>query len=90
MNGPVHFLLPEGIDDPAAPSGGNVYDRRVIEDLAALGFRVEEHTTPSALDGLPDGTAVVIDGLIASAIPDLLAPQAESTQPGDPGPHAFR
>ena len=25
----VHFVVPDGIDDPARPSGGNVYDRRV-------------------------------------------------------------
>lgn len=72
----VHFLVPEGIDDPAAPSGGNLYDRKVIAGLGALGFRVHEHSDPSALEDLPDGATAVIDGLIASAIPELLAPQA--------------
>ena len=31
----VHVVLPGGVDDPAAPSGGNTYDRRVCRDLAA-------------------------------------------------------
>ncbi|MEA2136493.1 MAG: hypothetical protein QOC68_4402, partial [Solirubrobacteraceae bacterium] len=25
----VHVVVPEAIDDPARPSGGNTYDRRV-------------------------------------------------------------
>jgi len=76
VNPIVHVVVPEGIDDPAAPSGGNVYDRKVIAGLVALGFRVQEHTNPSVLEDLPDGATVVIDGLIASAVPELLAPQA--------------
>ena len=39
----VHFIVPEGIDDPARPSGGNTYDRRVRHGLAALGWAVHEH-----------------------------------------------
>ena len=30
----VHVVVPEGIDDPARPSGGNTYDRRVCRGLA--------------------------------------------------------
>jgi glycosyltransferase involved in cell wall biosynthesis len=83
----VHIVLPNDIDDPAAPSGGNVYDRRLIAGLTALGWRVCEHPvygtwpapTPgdlSALAGelesLPDGALVVVDGLIASCVPASL------------------
>ena len=25
----IHLVLPEGVDDPAHPSGGNVYDRHL-------------------------------------------------------------
>ena len=32
----VHVVVPEGIDDPARPSGGNAYDRRVCRGLVAL------------------------------------------------------
>ena len=39
----VHVIVPEGIDDPARPSGGNTYDRRVCRGLAALGWAVHEH-----------------------------------------------
>lgn len=39
----VHFVLPGGIDDPAAPSGGNAYDRRVCLDLPGFGWQVTKH-----------------------------------------------
>ena len=39
----VHAVLPAGIDDPARPSGGNVYDRRALDGLRALGWTVVEH-----------------------------------------------
>ena len=42
----VHVIVPEGIDDPARPSGGNTYDRRVCSGLAALGWTVHEHVRP--------------------------------------------
>ena len=42
----VHVVVPEGIDDPARPSGGNTYDRRVCRGLAALGWAVREHAVP--------------------------------------------
>ncbi|NUR06117.1 MAG: glycosyltransferase family 1 protein, partial [Nocardioidaceae bacterium] len=38
----VHVVLPEGVDDPDRPSGGNVYDRRLCRDLAAAGWSVAE------------------------------------------------
>ena len=31
----VHFVMPGGVDDRSAPSGGNAYDRRVCLDLLA-------------------------------------------------------
>ena len=43
----VHVIVPECIDDPARPSGGNTYDRRVCRGLAALGWAVHEHAVPS-------------------------------------------
>jgi glycosyltransferase involved in cell wall biosynthesis len=85
----VHLVVPEGIDDPARPSGGNAYDRRVSRGLAALGWAVHEHAVPGAwpLPGaagleravrrIPDGAVVLLDGLIASAAPEVLVPQAD-------------
>ena len=76
----VHFLVPAGIDNPARPSGGNVYDRRLSSGLTALGWHVVEHPVSGSwprphpgdvdalavlLTGLPDGALVLIDGLIA-------------------------
>jgi glycosyltransferase involved in cell wall biosynthesis len=87
----VHVIVPEGIDDPARPSGGNTYDRRVCRGLAALGWAVEEHAVPGswpmagaaghaalerAVGRIPDGAIVLLDGLIASAAPEALVPQA--------------
>ena len=42
----VHVVVPDGIEDPARPSGGNAYDRHVIGGLHALGWSVHEHAVP--------------------------------------------
>jgi glycosyltransferase involved in cell wall biosynthesis len=88
----VHVVVPDGIDDPARPSGGNAYDRRVCRGLEALGWRVREHPIEDAFPRLggegraaladvigrvPDGAVVLIDGLIASAAPETLVPHAD-------------
>ncbi|MGY4911869.1 glycosyltransferase family 4 protein [Micromonospora aurantiaca (nom. illeg.)] len=87
----VHVVLPGDIDDPADPSGGNAYDRRVCRGLSARGWTVREHQVPGGwphpgpreradlaglLGGLPDGVPVLLDGLVASTVPDVLAPHA--------------
>jgi glycosyltransferase involved in cell wall biosynthesis len=87
----LHAVLPNDIDDPARPSGGNFYDRRLLDGLASHGWSVTEHRAygdwptpdPAArarlaalLAALPDGAPVLIDGLVASAVPELLVPQA--------------
>jgi len=78
----VHVIVPVGIDDPARPSGGNTYDRRVCDGLAALGWTVHEHAVRDAgalartVRRIPDGAVVLLDGLIASPAPDALVPQA--------------
>jgi glycosyltransferase involved in cell wall biosynthesis len=78
----LHFIVPEGIDDPARPSGGNAYDRRVSRALGALGWAVREHSVSDAdalaqaLRRIPDGAVVLLDGLIASPAADVLVPDA--------------
>jgi glycosyltransferase involved in cell wall biosynthesis len=87
----LHFLLPEGFDDPARPSGGNVYDRRLAAGLAALGWKVVAHPVAGAwpwpdaaarrclaetVTGLADASTVLVDGLIGSSAPDVLVPAA--------------
>ena len=87
----VHVVVPEGIDDPARPSGGNAYDRRVCRGLAETGWSVHEHAVPGSwprahaasytalagvIQGIPDGAVVLLDGLIASTAPEVLVPEA--------------
>ena len=87
----VHFVVPDGIDDPARPSGGNTYDRHLSRGLASMGWPVHEHpvagfwsrpdaTSFAALDRvvqrIPDDAVVLLDGLVASSAPEVLVPQA--------------
>jgi glycosyltransferase involved in cell wall biosynthesis len=87
----VSVVLPGDIDDPTNPSGGNRYDRRVCDGLGAAGWSVREvvvagswpHPTPAdrarlagALAAVPDGMAVLLDGLVACAAPDVLVPES--------------
>jgi glycosyltransferase involved in cell wall biosynthesis len=88
----VHFVMPGGVDDPAAPSGGNTYDRRVSLDLRAFGWHVHKHAVAGTwprpggatraelarlLSGLADDSVVLLDGLVACAVPDIVVPAAE-------------
>jgi glycosyltransferase involved in cell wall biosynthesis len=83
-------VLPGGVDDPAAPSGGNLYDRRVCDGLLAR-WEVREIAVPgawpepgrsarnalaAALGDVPDGGVVLLDGLVAGGVPEVLAPHA--------------
>jgi glycosyltransferase involved in cell wall biosynthesis len=87
----VHLLVPEGIDDPARPSGGNSYDRRLGQELAGQGWQVHRHLIagcwpdPDVAAGtavgrlvaeLPDGALVLIDGLLAASAAAALLAQA--------------
>ena len=79
----VHFVVPVGIDDPARPSGGNTYDRRVRDGLTAAGWAVHVHEVSSAPAGLADalarisdGSVVLLDGLVASPAPEVLMPES--------------
>ena len=87
----VHIVVPAGIDDPARPSGGNAYDRRVCRGLAAAGWTVHVHEVPGswpwpdapsyaaladALSRIPDRALVLVDGLVASPAPEVLVPES--------------
>lgn len=64
------FIVPEGVDDPARVSGGNVYDREVRDGLRARGWQVE--TVEQDADGEvagPRSGVVLIDGLAAIRMP---------------------
>jgi glycosyltransferase involved in cell wall biosynthesis len=69
MSAPWHVLVPEGVDDPARPSGGNVYDQHLCAGLAAAGVDVRTRAVAdaaAALCNVPDGASVVVDGLLAT------------------------
>lgn len=87
----VHFVVPAGIHDPARPSGGNSYDRRISSGLADAGWLVHVHEArgswpqpdlrslgalTTVVGAIPDGAAVLIDGLVASAAPAILSSEA--------------
>ncbi|MFW6090490.1 MAG: glycosyltransferase family 4 protein [Actinomycetota bacterium] len=91
----VHVVVPAGIDDPRRPSGGNVYDRHVCRGLAELGWSVREHPVAGpwpwpdqaarsglaeALAAVPDRGLVLLDGLVASTVPDILQPHRSRLQ----------
>lgn len=73
------FLVPEGIDDPDRVSGGNVYDRQVRDGLRDRGWGVslleagQGRDAAAALRTLPDGSTVLVDGLVALWAPEELA-----------------
>ncbi|MFD3492877.1 glycosyltransferase family 4 protein [Streptomyces sp. NPDC058690] len=88
----VIVVMPGGVDDPSAPSGGNTYDRRVCRDLPRIGWQVQEYAVagtwpqPRAtaraelariLRESADGAVVLLDGLVACAVPDIVVPEAE-------------
>lgn len=79
----VHVVVPEGIDDPARPSGGNTFGSRLCRGLPALGWTVHVHhaasheTLAETLSRIPDGGLVLLDGLVASPAPDVLVPEAD-------------
>ncbi|MEV5410280.1 glycosyltransferase family 4 protein [Thermopolyspora sp. NPDC052614] len=88
----VHVVLPGDVDDPNAPSGGNVYDRRVCQGLEELGWRVHRvgvggawprpgpggrAALARALGEMPDGAIVLLDGLVACGVPEIVVPHAD-------------
>jgi glycosyltransferase involved in cell wall biosynthesis len=87
----VHVVVPDSVEDPARPSGGNTYDRHVCRGLASLGWSVDAHMVPGAwpepnqpgfealadvLQRIGDDSVVLVDGLVGSAAPEVLVPEA--------------
>ena len=85
----VHVVVPAGIGDPLRPSGGNTYDRRLCAGLASAGWSVQVREVrgdwprvgnesraelAGALSDAPDGSVVLVDGLVASACPEAVVP----------------
>ena len=92
MSAPVvHVVLPGVVDDPRRPSGGSVYDDRVCRGLARHGWEVRRCVVPGTwpepgdgertevsrlLAGVPARTPVLLDGLVAGAVPEALEAHA--------------
>jgi glycosyltransferase involved in cell wall biosynthesis len=85
------MVWPAQVVDVAAPSGGNVYDRRVSAGLSSLGWNVDEILVggdwprpdaaaraelTSALENLDFGEIVLFDGLVACGVPEIVVPAA--------------
>lgn len=81
----IHFLLPGPLD---RPTGGTVYDRRMVEGLRARGRAVTVHEVAEAfphpsvrdlaaaeavLTALPAGAVAVVDGLALGVMPQAAA-----------------
>ncbi len=86
---PLVVVAPDGLDDPRRPSGGNTYDLRLCQELAAAGWAVDlrqvggewpradaesRHHLAAVLAAVPDGGVVLVDGLVALAAPEVLVP----------------
>jgi glycosyltransferase involved in cell wall biosynthesis len=84
----VVLVLPGRLD---TPTGGYVYDRRIVNGLRALGWHVDvcsvlgDFPRPSddalaqaasALSSIPDGLTVLVDGLAGGAMPVVLSAEA--------------
>jgi Glycosyl transferases group 1/Glycosyltransferase Family 4 len=87
----AYVVVPDGVDDPTRPSGGNNYDRHLCRELGSQGWTARERAVagfwgrPDAasfaaleetLERIPDDAVVLLDGLIASTAPEVLQAQA--------------
>lgn len=88
----MYFVVPAHLDDPAKPTGGNVYDHRIHRGLVGRGWEVIRLAAPGSwpwpdaaaeqalarlIGGIPDGAVVLIDDLIACTVPGILVPEAD-------------
>lgn len=81
----VHVVLPGDVDDVTVPSGGNNYDRRVCDGLPDVHETALSESWPrpastdelaAALAAVPDGGVVLLDGIVACGVPEVVVPQA--------------
>jgi glycosyltransferase involved in cell wall biosynthesis len=80
------FVLPGDVADTTVPSGGNVFDLRMVQALspevrAVHGTWPEPDDTSrtelaTTLRNIPDGAVVLLDGLVACGVPSVVAPEA--------------
>ncbi len=74
----LRFVVPAGVDDPRRVSGGNVYDRHLRDGLRRRGWNVDVCEAADAGDAAsilrdaPDGSRVMVDGLVAGWAPQAV------------------
>jgi glycosyltransferase involved in cell wall biosynthesis len=84
---PIHAVLPGGVDDLTVPSGGNIYDRRVCQGLGPVREAAIDGSWPRPGDAakaelarslatVPDDGVVLLDGLVACGVPEIIVPEA--------------
>ncbi|MEV4312579.1 glycosyltransferase family 4 protein [Actinocrispum sp. NPDC049592] len=81
------FVLPGDVADVTVSSGGNSYDLRMSQALRPVVHAVDGGWPlpgPAARDeldrtlrDLPSGTTVLLDGLVACGVPEVVVPQAQ-------------
>ena len=84
----IVLVVPGRLD---TPTGGYVYDRRIVEGLRTLGWHVEVSSldgsfpspgeaaraaAASALASIPPGVTVLVDGLAGGAMPEVMEREA--------------
>jgi len=89
----LHLVAPGPLDQR---TGGYIYDARMASELLRLGWQVELHplaglfpagdavarkSLASALEGIPDGQRVLLDGLAMGGLPEVLAPHQARLRP---------
>lgn len=89
MTGVVNARLLLVVPEATSPSGGHAYDRRIAAALTGLGRPVRTVTVPGSwprpvrsqtdrlsavLDSAPDGSHVLVDGLVACGVPEVMLP----------------
>ncbi|MEV8213257.1 glycosyltransferase family 4 protein [Leifsonia sp. NPDC077715] len=79
----VFFAVPDTVDDPERVSGGNVYDRRLVDGLEASGWEVRMLPVPErtgalrrTLAGIPDDAVALVDGLLVARETGTVAAEA--------------
>ncbi len=63
----VHVVVPAGIGDPLRPSGGNTYDRRLCEGLAAAGWSVRTREVTGDWPGAGRESRAALAGALGDA-----------------------
>ena len=101
----MHVVVPEGIEDPTRPSGGNTYDRRLCDHLAAGGWSVcvravagewprageaARRALAQTFASIADDELVLVDGLVASARPGGDGARLSPTAVGAADAHTVR